>query len=66
MKTRRKKTMARKRTRSTAGFTSLGSILAKDGTLVEFEAVAVKETHTLQIAEAMTKRVARRFRLTSV
>ena len=39
--------------RSTADFVSLDEVLAKDGSLAEFEAVAIKEVLAWQIAEAM-------------
>src|SRR5688572_12280596 len=46
----------KKRPRSTAGFTSLDDVLAGEGTLAEFEAVAIKEVLAWQIAEAMKER----------
>ena len=48
--------MAKKTSRSTAGFTSLDDILAAEGTLAEFEAVAIKEVLAWQIAQAMKER----------
>lgn len=46
--------MASKKTpRSTAGLTTLDDVLAGEGTLAEFQAVAIKEVLAWQIAEAM-------------
>jgi antitoxin HicB len=44
-----------KRRRSIKGFTTLDEVLAKDGTLEEFEAVAIKEVIAWQIKEAMAE-----------
>jgi antitoxin HicB len=42
-----------KKRRSTKGFTTLDEVLAEDGTLEEFQAVAVKEVLAWQIQKAM-------------
>lgn len=42
-----------KRRRSIKGFTTLDEVLAKDGTLDEFQAVAVKEVIAWQLQKAM-------------
>jgi len=49
-----------KRRRSIRGFTTLDDVLAKDGTLEEFQAVAIKEVLAWQlnkVAEAVQERV---------
>lgn len=43
----------KKRRRSTRGLTTLDEFLKEEGTLEEFEAVAIKEVLAWQIAEAM-------------
>lgn len=43
----------KKKARTTAGLTTLDEVLAKEGTLAEFQAVAIKEVLAWQIAEAM-------------
>jgi predicted XRE-type DNA-binding protein len=51
--TKETKMADKKKARSTAGLTTLDEVLAKEGTLAEFQAVAIKEVLAWQIAEAM-------------
>jgi predicted XRE-type DNA-binding protein len=56
-------TRKRKTPRSTADLTTLDNFLKKEGTIEEFEAVAIKEVLAWQIAEAMKRRNLSRKRL---
>ncbi len=51
--TKETKTADKKKARSTAGLTTLDEVLTGEGTLAEFQAVAIKEVLAWQIAEAM-------------
>lgn len=51
--TKETKTNPKKKGRTLVGLTALDDVLAKDGTLAEFEAVAIKEVLAWQIGEAM-------------